>query len=134
MPLLISNLGERILIDWMLRSVGGSMTLKLYSNDFTPLLASVVGDFTESTFTGYSARTLARSGWGAPATNAQGKGELQFSPDLTWTAASSQTVQGYFVVDASNVMIFAEKFAQSRNLVSGDILTLSARFTLASET
>ena len=133
MSLKVTNEGEKTLLEWLLKSNGTNTVLHLYKNDFTPADNSGVGDFTESTFGGYSASTLTRSNWNAADTNAAGKAEIQYSNDIQWTATSEETVHGYYVTDNSGDLLFAEKFSQARALVAGDSLTISPRFTLRSE-
>lgn len=132
MALVVPNIGETKLLEWILKSTGTDTVLKLYSNDYTPVAASTNGSFTEATFTGYVEKDIARTDWASATTNGSGKAEIT-SPDLSWSATSSQTVYGYFVQDASGNLLFAERFSSARALESGDTLTISPKFTLTSE-
>ncbi len=132
MPLVVTNAGENRLLDWVFRTSGTNLSLRLYTNAYTPVATSVIGDFTEATFAGYAARTLTRASFNAATTNAAGKAEITYA-DQTWSATSNQTVHGYFVTDSSGNLLFAERFATSKALVSGDSLIVSPKFTLSSE-
>ena len=132
MPIVVSDAGEIRLLEMMFRTASPpNFSLRLYTNAHTPTATSVIGSFTEATFTGYTARTLTRGTFTVAVTVA-GKGEISY-PDQTWTATSAQTVTGYYVLDASGNYLYADLFPASRALVSGDVLVLSPRFTLASE-
>lgn len=129
----VVNEGEKILLNWMFKSAGTNAVLHLYKNDYTPVDTSTVANFTASTFGGYTPATLTRANWNNSVTNAAGKAEIVYSTDISWTSSTSETVIGYYVVDTSGALLFAEKFAQARALVDGDSLTISPRFTLRSE-
>lgn len=71
----------------------------LYTNNFQPTPASVVGDFTEATFTGYTAATL--TAFGTPFLNAANNAQ-SVAPGITFTCTGTtvtQTVYGYFITD-----------------------------------
>ena len=108
--------------------------LKLYNNNYTPGQATVLADFTEATFTGYTGTTFARSAWGAATANpVTNKGEISAS-QISWTAGSAETVYGYYVTsdDVSPVLLWAELFDTSKALQTNDILNITLNFTLAS--
>jgi len=89
-----------------LRAAWNSTALKmhLYSNNFTPLVTSVVGDFTECTFSGYSSQNIVT--WGA-ASVASHIGKIQAAP-ITFTrstSGASQNVYGYYVTDAAGTVL-----------------------------
>jgi len=138
MALVLSNAGKLELLDKMLKdglSVDEDYTLKLYQNDYTPLAASVIGDFTEADFTGYTSKTLTRSGWNASAI-VGGKAEAEYGTTQTWTCgATGNTVYGYTVQGAtSGALLWAERFDDTRTLTNGDTENLTVKFTLTTET
>ena len=50
----------------------------------------------------------------------------------SWSPTSSQTVYGYYVIGAtSTILLWAELFASSKNLVNGDTLQLTPKMELA---
>lgn len=130
---------------WCLDGVE-SWSLKLYSNNKTPAESDTAGSYTEATFTGYSAKTLASfqssvTDWTAPAlgspTGAWAPGAQTQVAESTyiqqsWSPTSSQTIYGYYVVGiTSTVLLFAELFSSSKNLSSGDTLNFTPRFGAA---
>lgn len=138
MALLVPNVGEVVLLTNLL--AGGSLenwTLKLYKTDVTPAEEDVAGDYTEADFTDYTSKTLTRAvgagNWGTPATSGGTTSSTYNSgTPQTWTAGSSQTIYGYFIVGAtSGTLIYAEKFASARALQSGDVLNVTPRIELA---
>lgn len=132
------NAGELELLDKMLKdalSTNETYILKLYKNDYTPVDASTQTNFTEATFTNYAAFTLTRAGWNAAVT-VSNKAETSYTTSpRSWTCgASGNTVYGYWVIGTtSNTCLWAERFATSRVLASGDVLNLTPKFTLNKE-
>ena len=111
-----------------------NLTLKLYTA-LSPALSesTIAADFTEATFTGYSAKTLtsSQSGatWAVPTTS-EGITSSTYGTNQSWTASSSQTVLGYYIVGAtSNKVYYAEAFAAGKALSSGDIITITVKIT-----
>ncbi len=96
-----------------LKAVSGpldGLIVKLFTNSLTIDHDSVAGDFTEATFDGYAASTAIA--WGATHFNANNKAQLVGDTKQFTAGASvaSETVQGYFVVDGSGDLVFAERF------------------------
>jgi hypothetical protein len=102
-----------------------TLTCHLYSNTYQPVSSSVLSNFTECSFTGYSAQTLATSGWGTPSLDGSGDAVLQYGSAITWTAGASATVTGYYVCDSTNTVIWAEQFSVARSLSIGDELIIT---------
>jgi hypothetical protein len=117
-------------------NVLNASAFRLYSA-ISPALGqnTVLGDFTECTFGGYSSVNV--SSWGA-ATVLGNRGKID-ATDLLWTCNGSggQNVLGVYVTDNSGVyLIFAEQFDSAIPMfVNSDILpyhpTLSDRAFVA---
>ena len=132
MALVVPNCGEIKIAAWALDSQ--DLTLKLYTNDYSPVATTTTANFTEATFTGYSAKTLSKTSWNTPTTDANGKALIVYSDAQSWTAGSTQTIYGYYVVSANdNTLIWAEKFGVARSIASGDTLTITPQITCSSE-
>lgn len=120
-----ANVGELELLDKMLKdalSVNEDYILKLFQNDYTPDQTTAPGSLTEANFTSYAAKTLTRSGWNSAVT-VSNKAESSFgSAAQSWTCGTTgNTIYGYWVTGAtSNAVLWAERFAVSRVLASGD--------------
>ena len=65
MALVVPTAGELKLLSWALVSTTTppALTLKLYSNAHQPVASDTTANYTEATFTGYTAATLARASW-----------------------------------------------------------------------
>jgi hypothetical protein len=136
MPLVVPNVGEIELLDKMLKNAlvtDENYTLKLFNNNVTPDQSFTASSFTEATFTGYVAKTLTRSGWGAAAT-VSNKAQSSYAQQ-SWTCGIvGDTIYGYYVVGAtSTVLLWAERFTTPRTLGNTDILNVTPVFTLNSE-
>ena len=132
MSLVVPNVAEPVLLNYMLKTTSfPDYVLKLYSNSYTPDATSTLPSFTEATFSGYTIRTFGRTDWASATQNVSGKGESS-APMISWTAASSQTVYGYYVQSDTNDLLWAEVFDTSKALQANDILNITLNFTLAS--
>lgn len=132
MALLVPDAGEVSLLDMMLSDASpNSQTLKLYTAVTGGIVEGTVHtDFTEATFSGYSAKTLARATWNGASTAAGTTSKTY--PQQSWSPTSSQTILGYYVIETTaGGILWAEAFASSRALVSGDTLNLTPYIELA---
>ncbi len=137
MALLVPDVGEVELLKRLLYpSSGENGTLKLYKTNVTPAESDTAGSYTEADFTGYVSKTLTStqsgSTWAVPTT---GGGTTSSTygggTPLSWSPLSTQTVYGYIVVGASSTTLWwAELFATSKNLSSGDTLNLTPKMQL----
>jgi hypothetical protein len=132
MTLLCPAQGQIQLLTKMLQaalSTNENYTLNLYQNNHTPAAGDTSSNYTAASFTGYSAATLTRAGWANPST-VSGSALTSYATQ-SWTAGSSQTVYGYYVLGAtSGDVLWAEAFSTARALNSADVLNLNLQFTL----
>ena len=121
------NEGRVVLVNNLL--AGGTLeawSLRLFKNNYTPLVTSVLADFTEADFTGYSAKTLTRSQtgstWGAASiTSDISQSEYGTDQSFTYTGATSQSVYGWYIVGAtSGKVIIAHKWTDGARVAVGD--------------
>jgi hypothetical protein len=122
---MITNKGLELTLDAALANMG-DLTLKLFTNDLTISATSVVGDFTEATFVGYSAKTLTAASWGDAATTS-GVATAAYATQ-TFTAGGSETIRGWWIQDASANLIAAKKNATSKS--SGTGITVTPTYSL----
>jgi hypothetical protein len=139
MALKVPNEGELQLLEKMIRdhlSTNEDYILKLYKVNHTPDNPDSTANYTEATFTNYVPVTLARgTAWNAATTNGT-LAEIQFGTQQSWTSgASGNTIFGYYVygANAPNDLLWAEKFGTPRVLANQDVLNLTPKFTLESE-
>ena len=128
MALLVPNEGEvKILSVALGKDAAEALSLRLFTNDYTPVETSVTSSFTEATGNGYAAITVAASDWtvasGAPST------ATAAVKTFTFTGALG-AVYGYFVVGAiSGKTYWAERFTATPITIqnNGDqiVVTLS---------
>lgn len=138
MALVVPDEGELRLLDVMLKvalDTNEDQILKLFKNDYTPDADSSSDSFTEADFTGYAARTMVRSSWNSAVTTSN-KAEASYgTTPQSWTCgATGNTIYGYWVEGStSNKVLWAERFATSRTLSENDVLNITPKFTLSSE-
>lgn len=114
--------------------LGSSLTLKLYSNNKTPAAADTAASYTEVSGGGYSAKTLTTGNWtktaGSPAV-AQYNAAQDFN--FTGTTASPSVIYGYFIIDGSSNLIYAERFPSASvpfTPINGSLVRVTPRITL----
>lgn len=110
----------------------GGATCKLFKNNYTPVAGSVLGDFTEADFSGYTSQAL--TGWTTPATVSAHARTTATALSWTKSGATGNSIYGYYVVNGSN-LLFAERDpnAPIAMTTNGDSYTVAISFTDASE-
>lgn len=136
MALKVPNEGELQLLDKMLKdalTVDENYILKLYRTDVTPGDTDTSASYTEANFTDYAAKTLTRAGWYAAAANG-GVAESSYATQSWTCGASGNTVFGYWVEGATSTdVLWSEKFGTARTLDDGDVLNLTLKFSLQTQ-
>ena len=95
--------------------------LKLYVNDATITTATVVGDLTECTTSGYAAYALPGASW--TVSWSTDKSIANFTVDNTITFAAGVTVYGAYITNAAGtILIGAADFGAGKTFASGDEL------------
>lgn len=105
----------------LIRSNGGSFEMRLFKNNLTPDLDTVVGDFTECDFSGYLAIGLS---WGAVTINGDDNAEMvalvaSFTHD---GGATSNNVYGWYLVGGvggTEYLAFCERFVDAPRSMAG---------------
>ncbi len=87
-----------------------NMNIRIFTNNYTPVDASVKTSFTEATFAGYSANfplTLTGANWVSLGVSG-GVGTLAY-PTITVTnsSAGTVTVYGWYILDSTNTYVIA---------------------------
>lgn len=132
---LLSNVGEEQMLKLLCNKSGVAlrdMSLRLYQNDYTPVEASIVGNFTVATFTGYASQTLATGDWtitpGAPTAAACAQKTFTSS-----AGSQSQPIYGYYLVTVTDeIFIAGERFSDGPYTVvnNGDAVKVTPNITL----
>ena len=119
------------------------IVLKLYKTNVTPAETDTVASYTVADFTNYANKTLtsqrATTAWadaasGAPTSSWSAEASVAESTYVaqSWSPGSPQTIYGYWLEGAVSAKLYgAELFSSSKNLVSGDTLTLTPRLGAA---
>lgn len=125
MALNVPHTGENVALEnFVNKTAPTNLTVKLYINNITPSDTDTAGTYTEATFTGYSAVALTAGTWGA----ASG-GIITYGAQIAFTCsgASSNSVYGYFIVNAGGTLLWSEKDASAPFTIanSGDAVKLT---------
>lgn len=89
----------------------GNLQLRLFQNNITPDQNTTVGDFTEATFSGYAAQTIAT--WGSVSLDGDNNAVVE-EINRTFTQSGTTTINdiyGYYVVDTSTtaLLVWSER-------------------------
>ena len=110
MALVVPDAGEVRLLEYIVNKTSPTnLVLHLYSNDVdlsTETFTSA--SFTQPTAAGYSSVTLTGAGWNASTT--AGVSAALYDEWVTFNFSAGQDVQGYYVTDVSNNIMWAEEF------------------------
>lgn len=129
MFMVVPDAGKRLLLEWALTGDGSSyesFSIKLFKNDYTPDDDTVIGDFDESDFGGYSEFLTARSDFLDPDI----AGHVAFTdrdgaPEYSCTSGSAQDAYGWYMVGVdSSTVLFAQRFDFPRSMAPGATITL----------
>lgn len=140
MAIVIPSEGQIEILKRVLYGNAGAenLSLRLFSNNYTPVVGSVLANFTEATFTGYAAITLtsSQSGgtWAVP-TNSSSLSQSTYGTTATWTATTDQTIYGWYLVGVSSNKVYAaQAFGAGKPLVgaSSDQLSIIPKLQLQS--
>lgn len=110
MALVVPETGETRLLDYIVNKLSPTnIVLHLYTNsvNLTPRTFTS-GTFTEATAAGYASVTLTGGGW--TATTTAGVGTSLYDNGITFAFTAGQDVQGYYMTDTSNNILWAEEF------------------------
>ena len=134
MSLVLPNEGkENVLIAFDM-TFAGTISINLYKNDYTPDANSVLGSFTIADFSGYAGHVLGAGAVAGP--DAFNRWVLTWAQQ-TWTknGAVGNSIYGYFIVNAGNKILLAERFAAAPidMTVNGNSIVMTPVFTMKSQ-
>jgi hypothetical protein len=115
---------------------GLDLSLRLYTNDYTANGTSNNTNFTEAAGGNYAAITLSSNNWTVtpandPSDAVYNNQTYTFNGNLT----GNTTVYGYFVTNADNVVIWAERFNNSFTPTNnGDSITIQPKIEMSNGT
>jgi hypothetical protein len=134
--LLVPQAGENILLNYLTGFTAGTGTrIKAYKNNYIPVVGSLIGNFTECDFTGYT--DVVTGTWVAAGPDGSGRATAS-APQVAFTASGSavgNTVYGVFITDnPATQVLWAERFDTPFVVaVSGDQVKYTPTFTFKSE-
>ena len=111
MALNFPDTGESLALEMIVnKTLAQNIVLKLYSNNITPSDTDTAVTYTEATFPGYVAITLAGASW-----NAAVAGTIAYSAQQTFTRSSTgvtENIYGYYCVQlTSGILLYSERDA-----------------------
>ncbi len=130
MALLVPNQGEQIALEALLnKTAPQNLTLRLFTNNYTPVETTTEADVTEASGSGYAAVALTAASWtvtpGAPSDAAY--------PEITFTFTGALgNVYGYYITqNTSNKLVYAERFSNGPYNIqnNGDQIKITPHIT-----
>lgn len=132
MALVAPDAGRVALLDYALSTpTPEAQSLRLYTNNFDPVVGSVTADFTEASGSGYAAKPLARATWGGAVT-AAGVTSKSYAAQA-FTFSGTITIVGYFIVGAtSGTILWAERIytGAGQAFNAADTLTVTPKIQM----
>lgn len=134
MTLVVPNTGEQVLLDAATgKTAATTLTLRLFSNNYTPIAGTVAANVTEVAGGGYAGIALTAASW----TTTPGSPTSSAYPEQTFTFTGATdapgTIYGYYVTNAAGTLLWAERLAASFTPASsGDTVKVTPTLTLAS--
>ena len=126
MALNVPDVGENKVLEHLVnKTVPENLVARLYKNNITPSDTDTAATYTEATFPGYVAITLAGASWGAAAAGAITYGSQQI---FTCSAAAVDDIYGYYITQAiSGALMWSERdgAAPFAIRVSGDAVKIT---------
>ena len=107
------NGAETIIANYVVGKTGTTepLTLRLYTNNYTPIETTVVGNLTEATATGYAAISLTGASWSTT------DGVSDYAQQ-TFTFTAAETCYGYYLTRTTGgELIAAELFSDGPYVV-----------------
>ncbi len=103
--------------------------MHLFTNDYNPVPGSVIGDYVECSFPGYSAQPIVNADWGTVAMAAH----VASMTNATWcefvadaSGFTSELARGYYVTDSLGDYLWGERFEVEKTIVPEDTLKVKA--------
>lgn len=134
MTLVVPNQGEALALNAATGKANATAwTLRLFSNDYTPVAATTEANVTEVAGGGYAAIALTAGNWvttpGSPTSSAYPEQTFTF----TGATNAPGTIYGYYVTNAAGALVLAERLAAVFTPASsGDTVKVTPTITLAS--
>lgn len=129
MPLLVPNAAELKALELILQTE--TLSLRLYSNNYTPTETTTTANFTEVAGGGYARISLDPGDWiltsGDPTFGVYAQRTFSF----TGPTNAPGTVYGYYVVDSVERTLWAERFAPAVlpfSPIAGSSIRITPRF------
>lgn len=129
MALLVPNEGEVQILNVALgKSTAENLTLKLFSNNYTPTETDTAASYTEVTGNGYAAQTVTAANW----TVASGNPSTATAAAKTFSfTGAAGNVYGYYLVGATSAKVYwAERFTTGPIVIqnNGDQIIITLTF------
>lgn len=128
MSLIVPDVAE---VDALTKILTPALTIRLYSNNYTPIGASVAGSFTEVVGGGYASLPLIFAGWAiVPGTPSAASYAAQ-TWNFTGPTNAPGNIYGYYVTrDSDGLLMWAERFPVVPFVpIAGSVITVTPRFT-----
>lgn len=110
MPLVVPDAGEVRLLEYIVNKTSPTnLVLHLYTNSLDLSTETfTAGSFTEVSASGYAPVTLTGSNW--TASTSSGISSAVYNTGITFSFTVGVDVQGYYVTNTSNAILWAEEF------------------------
>lgn len=132
MPLVVPDAIEDDVLTSLLTS---ALTMRLYSNNYTPIGGSATANFTQVSGGGYAGKALTLANWSITS----GLAVYNALQEWTFTGATDSpgTIYGYYVIrNSDSRLIWAERFPVANvpfTPIAGSVIRILPRLTCVSQ-
>lgn len=128
MSLIVPDVAE---VDALTKILTPALTIRLYSNNYTPGATSLTANFTEVAGGGYANKPLTFAGWSIVAGAPSAASYAAQTWNFTGATNAPGTIYGYYVTrDSDGLLMWAERFPVVPFVpIAGSIITVTPRFT-----
>lgn len=135
----VSDVGLPIDLDTMVRTAlltDEPLQMRIFANDLVPQRTTVLANYVEATFTGYSRRNFGRAAWGPSVVGADHVARIMLlgGPQVYTATAGAQLIYGVYIVHPpGDQVVFARRFAVPREVELGVPFSINPIITMRSE-
>jgi len=126
-------------LDTLVRTILGTdepLQMRIFANDLVPQRGTVLANFVEATFAGYTRRTLNRSQWGVSVTGPDHVTRIMLTtgPEVYTPTDGAQLIYGIYIVHPpDDTVVYQRRFATPREVEVGVPFSINPIITLRSE-
>jgi hypothetical protein len=115
-------------LDAIIGTYYAGATLRLYSNNYTPITTSAAGNFTECAFAGYAGQVI--NAWGASYDAGGGIAECDHPQKTFSCTGAGGNIWGYYITTPGGLLVAAQQLSGVFAIVNGQFFLVTPEVRL----